>query len=366
MIRTFHAIGQGAFYTEFFDDFTVVYDCGSNNDINLIKTEIRATFEQGERIDAIFISHLHEDHVNGLEFLLNYCNVRYLFLPLLTEDEKIQLLIHNSFYQVSDPFISNLIINPVETLSNLETKIFLVPDAEGNRDAGESKFNFKELQQSEGELIQNVKLCSEFVPNWLFIPFNFQESKRSELLKNELNNRKVNVTSAQDFDTLWSKQKYRKSIKEAYRSIPGKFNTNSLTLYSGPENGNRYPYKLLFERDFCRQNFIQCFVANEGGCLYFGDYKAKGVKMWKELYNKYESYWRSIGMVQIPHHGSRHNYNKKINQIKPMISIISAGYSNRHRHPHSSTIRNIVVDGGWPLIVNENIGSRAQFEISGL
>lgn len=28
MIRTFHPIGQGAFYTEKFDDgFTVVYDC---------------------------------------------------------------------------------------------------------------------------------------------------------------------------------------------------------------------------------------------------------------------------------------------------------------------------------------------------
>ena len=89
MIRTFHAIGQGAFYTEFFEDFIAVYDCGSNNNIDLIRKRINATFEEGTKIDAIFISHLHEDHVNGLEYLLDYCQVHRLFLPLLTNDEKI-------------------------------------------------------------------------------------------------------------------------------------------------------------------------------------------------------------------------------------------------------------------------------------
>lgn len=32
MIRTFHSIGQGAFYTEEFDDFRFVYDCGTDTD----------------------------------------------------------------------------------------------------------------------------------------------------------------------------------------------------------------------------------------------------------------------------------------------------------------------------------------------
>lgn len=32
MTRTFHAIGQGAFYTEKFENgFTIVYDCGGQN-----------------------------------------------------------------------------------------------------------------------------------------------------------------------------------------------------------------------------------------------------------------------------------------------------------------------------------------------
>jgi hypothetical protein len=246
MIRTFHAIGQGAFYTEFFDDFTVVYDCGSDNNIDLIKAEIRATFKRGTRIDAVFISHLHEDHVNGLEYLLDYCNVRRLFLPLLTDEEKIQLLIHNSFYRECDQFVENVIINPVETLSKKDTQIFFIPSVAENKEVGELKLNFNELQQSGGELNQNVKLFSENVPNWLFIPFNFQKSKRSELLKYELNKRNVNVSNVKEFKKLWKIKHSRELIKKAYLSVSKKFNTNSLTLFSGPENGNIYPNKFQF------------------------------------------------------------------------------------------------------------------------
>lgn len=32
MIRTFHPVGQGAFYTEDFGDFRIVYDCGSSTE----------------------------------------------------------------------------------------------------------------------------------------------------------------------------------------------------------------------------------------------------------------------------------------------------------------------------------------------
>ena len=367
MIRTFHPIGQGAFYTEFFNEFTAVYDCGSDKNIDLIEAEIRATFERGTRIDAVFISHLHEDHVNGLEYLLDYCKVRRLFLPLLTDEEKIQLLIHNSFYREGEQFVKNLIINPIETLSKKDTQIFFVPNVEKNKEVGELKLlNFNKLQQSGKELNQNVKLFSENIPNWRFIPFNFQESKRSELLKNELNNRNVNISNVKEFKKLWKIKHSRELIKKAYLSVSKKFNTNSLTLFSGPENGNIYPNKFQFGKCFYRSNHFRCCVVYEPGCLYFGDYEANGAKKWKELYNKYEIYWSSIGTVQIPHHGSQWNYNRMINQIKPMISIISAGYSNRYKHPHSSTIRNVIVDGGWPLIVNENTGSRVQFEIFGL
>lgn len=366
MIRTFHSTGQGAFYTEFFQDFIIVYDCGSENNIDLIRTRINATFEKETMIDAIFISHLHEDHVNGLEYLLNYCKVQRLFLPLLTDDEKIQLLIHNSLHGNDDKFVKDLIINPLETVSQ-DTQIFFIQNLDETEQVVQLEpMNFITLQNSGSKLPKNIKLISENITNWVFIPFNFQDSKRSIILKSELNKNGINISNVSEFQKLWLDPNNRKLIKNIYKSILGNFNANSLTLYSGPEKGNRYQIELPFCREyFFRINPYHYYGGNEAGCLYFGDYEAKGPKKWKEFYNRYESYWKLIGTVQIPHHGSRYNYNKKINQIKPMISVISAGYSNRYRHPHSSTIRNIIVDKGWPLIVNEKNDSRVQFEIVG-
>jgi hypothetical protein len=308
MIRTFHAIGQGAFYTEFFDEFTVVYDCGSDKNIDLIEAEIKATFERGTRIDAIFISHLHEDHVNGLEYLLDYCNVRRLFLPLLTEDEKIQLLIHNSLYSKDNEFVKNLIINPFETLSRKDIQLFFIPIVEESKEIPDFKtLIFDELSNSGSKLNQNVKLISENVKNWVFIPFNFQDLQRSKSIICELNKRSLTISDIEEFQELWLNKQSRELIKKAYLSVPGNINTNSLTLYSGPENGNIYPNKFQFGKCFCRSNHFRYCVVYEAGCLYFGDYDAKGAKKWKDLHNKYEPYWRSIGAVQIPHHGSRNH-----------------------------------------------------------
>lgn len=40
----------------------VIYDCGSATDAQLVEQQIRNTFERGEMIHAVFISHLDVDH----------------------------------------------------------------------------------------------------------------------------------------------------------------------------------------------------------------------------------------------------------------------------------------------------------------
>jgi beta-lactamase superfamily II metal-dependent hydrolase len=75
------------------------------------------------------------------------------------------------------------------------------------------------------------------------------------------------------------------------------------------------------------------------GCLYFWDYEAKGEQKWAQFINHYKNYWDYVGVVQIPHHGSKYNYNRQINQNNPKLSIISSGIKNRYRHPHASTLK---------------------------
>lgn len=75
VIRTFHPIGQGAFYSEqFINDNntpigTIVYDCGSNN-LTCLKKIIPGCFISRD-IDILFISHFDADHINGISTLKN-------------------------------------------------------------------------------------------------------------------------------------------------------------------------------------------------------------------------------------------------------------------------------------------------------
>lgn len=95
MTRAFHAIGQGAFYTEKFENgFTIVYDCGGQNK-KFIVNKIQEVFQKNEKIDILFISHFHNDHINGVDFLLEYCDVKKVVLPFLHDNMKIQFIIEN-------------------------------------------------------------------------------------------------------------------------------------------------------------------------------------------------------------------------------------------------------------------------------
>ena len=84
MIRSFLPVGQGAFYCECFDlrneyRLNVIYDCGSATSVKFVEQAIKNNFTKGETIHAVFISHLDEDHINGIPYLLRYCRVEKIF-----------------------------------------------------------------------------------------------------------------------------------------------------------------------------------------------------------------------------------------------------------------------------------------------
>ena len=89
-----------------------------------------------------------------------------------------------------------------------------------------------------------------------------------------------------------------------------------------------------------------------------GDYNAKGTRKWNEFEKGFKQYFYCIGIIQIPHHGSRHNYNPKLNFKPRLFSIMSAGIHNKFRHPHGSTLKQIILHDGIPIIVTENPHSK--------
>lgn len=360
MIRTFHSIGQGAFYTEEFDDFTIVYDCGSDRNIPLIKKEIRNTFAPNQTINAVFISHLHDDHVNGLEYLLDYCNVERIFLPLISKEVRLNQHVYQAIKRTPPLPIVQSILNLDENDRPYigETQIIFVPETGDDSQselAGDAQ-NFKKVNTKI--LLQKPKIGLPSTKEWVFIPFNFRYLSRSDLLKKKLITKGLDYNSIEEFESIWKNSAKRKKLKEIYESIPGSLNTNSLTLYSGPEINTKKHY--LHRSTFFCHRYGNWHLS---GGLYFGDFDAKGKQKWNQFTTNYGRYWDLVGTVQIPHHGSRLNYNREINMNKPKISIISAGYSNRYRHPHASTVRDIIKDGGSPILITEKTGSRLIHEI---
>ena len=203
MIRSFIPVGQGAFYCEQFLDkqtkeiINIVYDCGSQSK-TLIKKQIENTFKRGETIHAVFISHFHYDHISGLEHLLEYCNVKIIFLPMVTDENKIVLYLNNILNgSKNSDFTNSFINNPKETLlyKSESTEIYEIepyyPDNQFER------FTNKEVGYGEREeyIRSGMDVSSiiarysrnKMLSDWAFIPFNYEERNNMIYLKQALN-----------------------------------------------------------------------------------------------------------------------------------------------------------------------------------
>ena len=187
-MRKFHNVGEALFVVEKIDKYNFVYDCGGQG-ISSVENAIKNAFEKDEKIEAVFISHYDADHINGLHFLLQYCKVKRLILPMMTDTIKFILL----FLQVYEGNMEDFIINPEEYVRKIsqETKVVFIADA--RRDdlysRGQSERSFDELSQlmpGKNIIRSGMNLISDKLLGWVFIPMCIQvlslkqENDRSE------------------------------------------------------------------------------------------------------------------------------------------------------------------------------------------
>lgn len=376
MLRTFHPIGQGGFYSERFifqgeDNINIIYDCGSATNDEIVEQEIMTTFEKGEVIHALFISHFHADHINGIEFLLDYCHVEKIFFPLITDEHKLLSKIKLLIGQDSNEFLFNFIDNPKKAIRTLWEskenrknfpKLIAVSWNEKN-EQNEERENNEELYvriiPSGLNVTQKIskKLC-EFL--WEYIPYNFERVDRLEKLREY---EPFKSTSFEDLCSLLQDKDTRettiKNIKKAYMKVPGGLNSNSMTLYSGMNSKREISvFQGTHKKNYClpcyRMDYcLPCCRVSNVGCLYTGDYDASKVDTFNDLKRKYEYYWYSIKFIQVPHHGSEKNFNSGFLGVDKYF-IISVGLKNRYKHPSVQVINEILLSEGNLLIVTED------------
>lgn len=353
-IRTFHPVGQGAFYSERHkhknEEFTIVYDCGSMSlGEEKLKKLINSSFQKKHKIDILFISHFHADHINGIEYLKNHCTIKNVVLPLLDSDTKTLLKIYN--YIEMDYLEEYLIDNPTVFFGD-KVNIITINPVEYDRDDNSPDFD-NAINLSTNRANRNLesgksfKLSQEL--NWFYIPFNYEQSERKNQFLKELKRNNIELSNINKIDNVI---KYKSEILNAYTEVKGNLNENSMVVFSGqniPVQIKNF-LSLYYYHHHCFHHYfrINC------NCLYTGDINLKSKKIFNNLSNKLGKLLTDIGTFQIPHHGSINNFNKSIFQNKECCAIISFGTQNKYSHPSDKVVEDILSEGSLPYFVTED------------
>lgn len=361
LTREIHPIGQGAFYTESFElhnhaTFNVVYDCGSywdgkakNYDYAKSKHDSHGFSEEideykakvNNKIDLLFISHFHSDHINGIRRLLkNTSNVK-LYMPYLDNDQRLFFFLHNLYdldngrgLEEHEETINWLRDLYFERLENTE-KIFVGED--GRHQSGEP-----------------IPVDGSHRPHeWVYIPVVYIAKSFRDVVRDftkELNKSLPDISNNIIYNVEESWDKIKECITEFNKNRSNKINSNNLSmmLYSGPDDS--YPYYRLDVRikssvdvphygfcDYCDCDKRRVRKKYLAGCLYVGD--MEDGRAYQELKSKLDScVITNIGLLQISHHGDENDMNNELLDIDAPYAFCCFGTKNTYHHPEWKTM----------------------------
>lgn len=359
MIRTIHPVGQGGFISEKFvlsstEEKIIVYDCGSLSGKSLVEQEIRNSFHNGERINSVFISHLDNDHVNGLQYLIEYCNVENVFLPYLTPKALLMALIKYKCQEESgQEGISLYFTTELIFYAREQSPVYFKNNGEEFND------NFPKIHfVNHGNVsMQNVHICN--INIWEYLTFNNENINKINDFFNYLSVEgipKELLKNTDNFESLWGNISYRNILKKIYKKMEGGINANSLGVISYPivDAYKSSKHCVCFSKkcniDSCYSNINKYNV----GAVYVGDMDLSDEH--SDFY-KYRYKGRNVGLLQLPHHGSKNNYNSKCSDDF-YICIANAGYSNPYGHPSTIVFNDLINKNIVHHTVTDQTGSR--------
>lgn len=374
--RTFYPIGHGAFYAERFHiddasrDYIIIFDCGcfeaakpgipSKDFKKRIANIIDDAFAKGTIIDALFISHFHADHINGIDHLMIRCKVQKVFVPKLSLSIVVEAYLYNMNITEYDSLkiLDRLIESEGKSINDVP--VIQVETLDLNEETTNSSI---ELETLTGRIMPSgVKLT---IKELLYIPY-YVSSKTDDNLVQNVQSEITSIGKTLSGD-LYKDSKIIKDFLESMgiekckklyeRHYGKKHNCYSMTLLSKP-----YSCKEQCKKQCCKfgYNPMLCYAA----CLYMGDFDAANSANLENLKNFYTNHkcWDKIGLIQVPHHGSENNYNEELYTI-PKFCMISAGKTDSYEHPDNTTLINLYQKRCVPIIVTEDAKTKQEFLI---
>ncbi len=409
----YHNVGQGLFYSGEIkpqnqknvnignNTFRFVYDCGSENR-HLVNTSVHRHKQdvEDDKIDLLVISHLHSDHVSGLEELFENFKIKDVILPYLTPIGRLLIALRKTnmpqwYYEfLSDPVsylmekgVNRVIIiggkggnekppfpedippyNPEGEPLNFDK---LPDDEKLKEEIGKHDKNWKEYIKEKKLLIKNHNGYILAQNLWLFRFFNYSITSLSlkEFHSCMLKTRLLPLFIDQDDEyiklLIKDKEKFRfKNLKKCYNNIKKQlkndFNNTSLVLYHGPVNNLRNStlhltsYCIYYSCTYFYNKYTRFIISNDRfGQLLTGDIDLN--MNFEELEKHYSNHLDRVVAVQVPHHGAKKNWNRNILEKIPngKFWIIPAGLKNRYGHPSCKVIGDILCKNRQYIWVNE-------------
>lgn len=353
--RIIYPVGQGGMHYEHFSDgtneFCILYDCGGSTK-SIIEKRIDHLLHSvtGGHINAVFISHFHNDHINGLQYLLSKAKVDYLIIPQLTEELMAEAILYNSIHRSSHS-ANGFLVSLFAAENNLEDTIIIrIPPTDDPLYINDSI-----TQLGQSSTIKSKKVFSPyFTTDWLFIPYNPIVPKIGFIgeLKKILGVTDLNLT---DLPRLLKANSAKLGeIKRLYeKKFNGKHNSYSMALYSGNKNGAvsrcYTPTPYLYHRSIL--DYSMPF--RSANAAYTGDMEAASVQ---GMATYYGTLWETIGSIQVPHHGSFDNYTDLLYHF-PVRGFISVGNNNSFHHPGISTLTGMERNYCQPVLVTEELST---------
>lgn len=332
MLREIHPVGQGAFYTEMFSEAhfepskVVAYDCGGNVGIGkgFNYPGIQKYVQMCKSVDILFVSHFHEDHINGIKYLINKNSDIEIYIPKVSPQMLLLDFVYNLYKtngnSSANEFILNWIIpafkSEKEDYSQEDVTIHIVSNdttvtVSDNKNKPIWKYNL--FWKNSDENIDTALLTD--------ICSILNISRKPIYDKNFF----TNVAS------IFTNDSIKKQIKSIYSKHSQKgHNAYSMMVYSHPTDTTH----LL---DCCKRNAT---------CLYTGDAPAQGRLLSTALS-------LDIDNFQVPHHGSKNNYSDKL-YYRGLNAFISFGENNRYNHPGKYELCQIANSCSSVHLVTEN------------
>lgn len=365
-INRFFAAGHGTFFAgvifpnddKFGKKFTWIYDCGSKKKNHLIDIiENKSTSIISSKIDMLCLSHFDSDHVNGVEYLIKKYGVKNLVLPYMPLDQRLKVA-----FQKKSIDVLKFALDPIGYLRSKELlgsvdRVLLVDSNENPEDElsfeefppgenpNEDDYPIlvngaafrKKLKQISGSSILQMAKNFEFA--FFNMPPKFLTPKSGVAISTIQNEIRAIINSS-EADVVHI-QKLRQCYENHFGSSSKNRNGISLCVLFRPHDSLKNLG--LLERIDCDPSPTGGLLnvrelTNKFGLLLTGDITINSATLNAMKSHFGKNRWDDIGVLQIPHHGSKHSWacvSQRITQHNHSVFCVPDRAGKHTSHPHN-------------------------------